>query len=140
MNRYVYSVRSDFKKLSDGIRVYVPSNDVTLNVRGILTGTCDTPARCECLNFVNFNGTHGCSFCLCESESVLLNTQGHRVQAFPYRNDIVLRTSKNTETFAYTATEDNPVMGVKGHSAFSKLMPDFIQGMALDRMHGVEVS
>ena len=82
-------------------------------------------------NFVNFNGTYGCSFCLCESKSIFLDTQGRRVQAVPYRNEIELRTLDNTRTFSRTATEDNPVMGVNGHSAFSKLIPDFIQGMVL---------
>lgn len=29
-------------------------------------------------------------------------------------------------------------MGVKGYSAFSKIMPDFIKGMAIDHMHCVD--
>lgn len=36
------------------------------------------------------------------------------------------------------AESDKPVMGVKGPTALSKLMPDFIKGIAIDRMHGVE--
>lgn len=31
-----------------------------------------------------------------------------------------------------------PVRGVKGHSIFSKIMPDFIKGICIDRMHGVD--
>ena len=50
MNRFVYSLCSDLKKLSNGIQVYVPSNDVILNVRVLLARTSDTPARSECLN------------------------------------------------------------------------------------------
>ena len=138
MNRFFHSLRSDLQKLSNGIRIFVPSLDETLNVRGVLlTGTCDTPARCECLNFTNFNGKYGCSFCLIEGVNVPLEPKGH-VFAFPYQNELSIRTSENTQRFAPTASADNPVMGVKGPTVFSQLMPDLILGMGLDRMHGVE--
>ena len=138
MNRFFYSIRSDLQKLSNGIRMFVPSIHETLNVRGVLlTGTCDTPARCECLNFTNFNGKYGCSFCLTEGVNIPLEPQGH-VLAFPYQNELSLRTSENTQRFATTASADEPVMGVKGPTVLSQLMPDLIQGMGLDRMHGVE--
>lgn len=40
--------------------------------------------------------------------------------------------------YADRASPDNPVMDVKGHSAFSKLIPDFIKGVGIDRMHCVD--
>jgi len=29
---------------------------------------------------------------------------------------------------------NDPVMSIKGHTVFSKLMPDFIEGIEIDRM------
>lgn len=86
---------------------------------------------------MSFNGKYGCSYRLCEGKSVTLETQ-NRVYTFPYTNNIILRTAENTKEYARTATVDNPVMGVKGISVLSQLMPDFISGMGLDRMHCVD--
>ena len=93
MNRFFYSFRSDLEKLSNVVQIFIPSINETINVRAVLiAGTCDTPARCECLNLTNFNGRYGCSFCLIEGVSVSLQLQGH-IHAFPYENKLTLRTS-----------------------------------------------
>lgn len=39
---------------------------------------------------------------------------------------------------AEEATPDQPQLGVNGHTALSKLMPDFMRGMCIDRMHAVD--
>ena len=138
MNKFFNCIREELDKLGQGIQVVLPYNG-SINFRGLLlTGTCDTPARCECLNFLYFNGHYGCSFCLCQGESVPIENQNH-VFAFPYSNDVTLRTAQNTQEYARTITvNENPVMGVKGLSVLSQFMPDFIKGTGLDRMHGVE--
>lgn len=94
MNSFLYSMRSDLKKLADGIKIHVPSNDITINVKGILLmGTCDLVARCQCINFIQFNGDYGCSVCLCKGKNVPILPNGH-VHVYPYENERVLRTSE----------------------------------------------
>ena len=138
MNRFFNSLRSDLEKLLNGFQIFVPSIDEIIIVRAVLiAGTCDTPARCECLNLTNFNGRYGCSFCLIEGVTVPLQPQGH-VHAFPYENKLTLRTSQDSQTFAYRTAGNEPVMGVKGPTVRSQLMPDFILGMGLVRMHSVD--
>ena len=139
MNRFFYAMRADLKKLAGGIKIHVPSNDITINVRGILLmGTCDLVARCQCINFIQFNGDYGCSVCLCKGTSVPVFPNGH-VHVYPYENELELRTSEESIRYSELVAEHNkPVMGVKGPTALSKLMPDFIRGIAIDRMHGVE--
>ncbi|KAK0077664.1 hypothetical protein PV326_009897 [Microctonus aethiopoides] len=107
-------------------------------VKGImLMGTCDLPAKCQCLNFKQFNSDYGCPSCLYRDERVQTGPRNY-VHVCLYENDIQLRISENTIAYADEATLNESVMGVKGYCALSKLVPDFIKGMAIDRMHGVD--
>lgn len=141
MNRFLYSVRDDLASLWVGLNMYVSDGNM-INVRAILLmGTCDLPEKSECLNFIQFNGNYGCPSRLLPGECVLVNpedaTEGH-VHVYLRCNELQPRTVENCIEYANRATIDIPYMGVKGGSALSKLMPDYIRGMAIDRMHGVD--
>lgn len=125
------------QEIAEGIQIRLPNNNHII-VKGIvLMGTCDLPAKSECLNFIQFNGNYGCNICLCKGESTEIGSRSH-VHVFPFENEISLRTSQQSIEFANRATSDKPFMGVKGHTIMSKIMPDFINGMAIDRMHCVD--
>jgi len=62
---------------------------------------------------------------------------GH-VYAFRYEENPHLRTLNETIEYGRRGNSGPPVMGVKGSNAFSKIMPDFVRGMAIDRMRGIE--
>ena len=116
----------------------LPDN-TTIIVKGVvLMAVCDLPAKCECLNFTQYNGFYGCPSCLCRGNTFRLETCGSNVHVYPYTDNCILRTSQQSVEFAATATPDRPVMGVKGSSILSRIMPDFVKGMGIDRMHGAD--
>jgi len=54
------------KEIAKGIEIKVPNNNYTIVKDVLLIETCDLPAKCECLNFIQFNGCH---LCLCKDEN-----------------------------------------------------------------------
>lgn len=136
-NSFVYKFRSQFEKIAEGLDIHLRENQ-TIRVRGILLmGTCDMQAKSLFLNMTQYNGLHGCPACYCPGESVAINLTSH-VYAYQYEPNPQLRTLQECEAYANTATPDVPIMGIKGPNAFSRIMPDYIRGMAIDRMHGIE--
>ncbi|XP_026475923.1 uncharacterized protein LOC113381164, partial [Ctenocephalides felis] len=138
MNYFFHVFYDDLKKFVNGIEVYIPCRRINITVKGILLlGTCDLPARSDCLNFVQYNGYYGCSYCFCPGMNFTLETGGN-VHVYPYTNNIEKRTLQNCRSFADNASRDAPIMGIKGPTALSLIMPDYVMGMAIDRMHCVE--
>lgn len=115
----------------------MPAGDIIV-VRGVmLIGTCDLPAKCECLNFIQFNGRYGCPDCFFSGTSI--RTGPHSaLQVYPYIEDIEERRTERCIEHADQARPGAPVFGVKGPTALSRLMPDFIKGMSIDRMHALD--
>ncbi|CAG5102758.1 Protein of unknown function, partial [Cotesia congregata] len=102
----------------------------------LISGTADTPAKSDFLNFKKFNGAFGCMTCCTERENV--ETEHGSTHVYPYEEQVVMRTSANCIKWSQTATEENPLFGVKGPTALANYMPDFIGGLAIDRMHCVD--
>ena len=135
MNTFFYKFREELQEIFDGVQVLLHDN-TAITVRGVLLmGVCDLPAKYECLNFIQYNGDHGCAACLLKGETVTLESGG-KVHVYPYTDELTLRTTQESIAHANRATPNNPVFGVKGPTMFSRLMPDFIRGMGIDRMHG----
>ena len=112
MNRFLYAMRADLKKLAGGIKIHVPLNDITINARGILSmGTCDLVARCQCMTFIQFNGDYGCSVCLCKGTSVPVFTNG-QVHVHPYENETELGTSEESIKYSELVAEHSVEGGV----------------------------
>ncbi|XP_026828515.1 uncharacterized protein LOC113562671 [Ooceraea biroi] len=101
-------------------------------------GTVHLPAKSDFLNFIQFNGDYGCPSCYCKGENIAIIPRGS-VHVYRYENELQLRSLNESIEYTNRASPDNPVMGIKGHTAFSKIMPDFIEGVAIDRiMHCVD--
>lgn len=60
------------------------------------------------------------------------------IHIYPYVNNVIFRTSQECINWANEATPENPIMGIRGSTMFSVLMPNFIKGMGIDRMHAVD--
>lgn len=131
------SLTSSLTKMKQGIPVKL-STEETISVQGILLfGTCDLPAKADCLNLMHHNGEYGCPVCTLASENH--ETAAGHTRIFRYSNELPLRTSDDHETFGIEALESNQaVMGVKGPTLLSKLMPDVMKGSAIDKMHCVD--
>nr|XP_012234439.1 PREDICTED: uncharacterized protein LOC105679152 [Linepithema humile] len=139
-NSFIYKFREALEEISKGIEIEVKRyNNIELKtIRGVLLmGTADLPAKSDFLNFVQFNGDYGCPSCYCKGENVSLIPKGS-VHVYRYKNELKLRSLNECIEYANRASLDNPVMGIKGHTAFSKLMPDFIEGVGIDRIHCVD--
>lgn len=137
MNTFLYKFMKTFQEIVEGVQITLPDNNIIIVKGIILMGTCDLPAKCDCLNFIQFNDDYGCHSCLCKGEHIEIGPRSH-VHAYPFENELTLRTSQQSIEFANRAKSDTPFMGVKGHTVISKIMPDFINGMAIDRMHCVD--
>lgn len=136
-NFFFYKMRSVIENLYRGIQVNLPNGNVIL-VRGIiLMGTFDLPAKSDVLNFVQFNGKYGCPVCFIPGVSTRTGPRSS-LQTYPYVNEIVERTSQLCIAYAEEARPGVPAFSVKGHTALSRIMPNFIKGMAIDRTHALD--
>lgn len=136
-NLFMSKFQNQINELAEGIEVTLPNRVGSIKVRGILiSGTADTPAKSDFLNFKKFNGTFGCMSCCIEGENI--ETENGSTHVYRYDEQMVMRTSANCINWAQTASEDNPIFGVKGPTALANYMPDFIGGLAIDRMHCVD--
>lgn len=131
------SLTSSLTKMKRGIPVKLPS-EAQIFVQGILLyGTCDLPAKADCLNLMHHNSKYGCPVCLCTSKNA--TTADGTTRIFRYSQEISPRTSDDHETFGNEAIQSNQaVMGVKRPTLLSKLMPDVMKGSAIDKMHCVD--
>lgn len=136
-NAFFYAYRDVFKKLYTGVKFTLPrGNEITLKAI-LLMGVCDLSAKTDCLNFVNFNAKYGCPVCYTEGEILQIGARSH-LRVYPYCDNLRLKTSEECERLALQATPDSPQFGIRGSTALSKLMPDFMNRMCIDRMHAVD--
>lgn len=129
-------MRTVIEALFRAIEVTLRAGNIITVREVILLGTCGVPAKSECLNFVQFNGRYGCPVYLTPGESTRTGPRSF-VQTYPYVEEIIERTSPLCITYADEARPGAPVFGVKGETGLSQLMPDFVKGMAIDRMHAL---
>lgn len=138
-NNFVYKFRAQFATLANQgtpITLSNPAREVIVR-RILMKGTCDLPAKAQFLNVTQFNGDYGCPACYCKGQNIA-TASGGSVHVYPFQEVIQMRTTEEAIVLGNTATPDNPVMGVKGPTAFSKIMPNFIKRMGIDKMHGIE--
>lgn len=106
----------------------------------------DDPARCMFQNMVQFNGFHGCPYCLTPGETVKTSERGH-THAYPFNKNEPhghheIRTQESMVehgTIAEKSKQDGKAVnkyGVKGLSWFHFLPKfDIVRGVAVDYMH-----
>ncbi|XP_066584839.1 uncharacterized protein [Prorops nasuta] len=134
-NLFMLQFKDELLKIAEGVKVTIHEN-IEIIVKGILLfGTADTPAKSEFLNFTQFNGAYGCSTCFIKGENI--KTLKGSVHVYTYLENMSMRTLENCVKWANTA-DNNPMMGIKGPSTLSILMPDYVKGAAIDRMHAIE--
>lgn len=69
-------------------------------------GVCDLPAKCDSLNFVQFNGFYGCPVCFIQGEiTEIAPNAGRRISRYPFTENLILRTAERCEL---QATTDDP--------------------------------
>lgn len=135
MNIFLRQLREELQQLADDINVILPHHQ-TVTIRGLLLcGVCDIPAKHDSLNLFYFNEDSSCCVSSNEGQGMCLNPGHLQVDRYGNAN---LRTSANTIADAENARVNEPSHGVKGLTVFSNLIPDFMTGMAIDRMHGLE--
>lgn len=125
----------DLQALANGVKLEaknVGEKEVKLI---IISATGDTPARGMMLNMCQFNGANSCQCCE-QSGEPRPNCPG--VRLFPYKpSEMKPRTVASMEACGKKGTESKPCLGAKGPTVLSKIMPDFVNGMAIDPMHHI---
>jgi hypothetical protein len=117
---------------------------VTYKIR-VLIVTTDTVARPLLLNTTQFNGQHGCNFCLHPGERISKGTKGGGARVYPEpdpddENPIIFPT-RSLEQHLHdlkSATEKTPVNGIFGPTPLRNLYNfDFVKAFVPEYMHSV---
>ncbi|KAK0167751.1 hypothetical protein PV327_001615 [Microctonus hyperodae] len=136
MNRFLYIFRDEINGIARVIEITLPNN-TKMTIQGEIL-TCDSTAKNQYLNFIQFNGDYGCRVCLCKCERMAVPSNG-LVHVYRYSNEIILRTLDQSREFAANAeNSEHPIMGVNGYTVLSTLMPNSVDTMSIDRMHGCD--
>lgn len=135
VNLLLSAAFSDLQVLANGVKLEaknIGQKEVKLS---IINATGDTPARSLLLNMCQFNGANSCQCCEQPGEP-RPNCPG--VRYFPYRpSEMKPRTVGSMEACGMKGTERKPYLGAKGPTILSKIMPDFVDGVAIDPMHQI---
>ena len=113
----------------------------------LLSGIFDAPAKSLFQNINQFNGKHGCSYCIEPGQTCKTSIKGH-THIFPFNfkhksGHDALRTHNDTFRNAKKAQDEfkstgqvSPVCGIKGLS-WALVIPrfDIIHGIGLDYLH-----
>jgi len=143
-----------------GIPIAIKETNSTINIRGLLlNGQADAPCRAMLISCMQYNSSQGCSFCL-QTAKKASDYYNHLFSEYPelakknkdkpvagtdknylvyyYEENVPLRTSAGTIADAEKAEKNKtPVNGVKGKSILSTLVPQYIESLSHDVMHGV---
>ena len=130
-NLFVSTFENDFERLYQGVNFNISKEESEVKVRGmVISGTCDLPAKALFLNIQNYNGKFGCPNCEIKTQQV------ENVQVYPFPDDSNLRTTETTKNYARQAIDRGEhVHGVKGPSALSLVVYDYMNTTGIDEMH-----
>ncbi|KAE8743371.1 hypothetical protein FOCC_FOCC011023 [Frankliniella occidentalis] len=121
--------------LANGVKLEAKDiGEVKVSIR-VVAATGDTPARSLMLNMCQFNGANSCQCCEQPGEP---RPDCPGVRYFPYKpHQMALRTVDSMNASGAIGTEKKPNLGVKGPTVLSKIMPNFVDGMAIDPQHHI---
>ncbi|KAK3922756.1 UDP-N-acetylmuramoyl-L-alanyl-D-glutamate--2,6-diaminopimelate ligase [Frankliniella fusca] len=132
-NLVLNSIQPELEVLSGGVSFDVHGGSSKSVEITVVNGTADLPARSLMLNMKESNGANSCQRCVEEGEP-RVNFPG--VRLFPYSAVMVPRTHENLKDCGKQANKaGKAVLGVKGTTTLSKIVPDTIRGTAIDPMH-----
>lgn len=128
---------------NEGLNITLPGQVINVKCRA-LAAVGDLPAKAAFVRLIQYNGGYSCFNCLSSGarygqNAVIKNT----IQVFPYERRFQLRTSADMIDFAQQALaarevdQEATVYGVKGPSQLSVCLPDLIDCLGIDVMHGV---
>ncbi len=140
MNMYLKPFVEELKCLRiDGVKWKDGAGCERVTRSALTLCVCDSVARPLVQNFKQFNGSHGCSFCL--HEGTMVKKGRGSVRVYPAQDPMPqMRTCTATLQHAELALANKkPHFGVKGPSILAELMPQFdiINGYSPDWMHSV---
>lgn len=116
----------------DHFDVTIQTSDGRKNLKAkLLLGVFDLPAKAMALNVIQFNGKHGCSYCLDEGIHV-----SHRRLYLPSDTHRPRKMESMKEWATQAERLKKPVFGVKGHSVLTPYI-NLISSVPVDYMHAV---
>lgn len=132
-------VKPDMKVILEPILEKIDNLDISIKLpegtkhlkAKLLLGVFDLPAKAMALNFIQFNGKHGCAYCLDEG-----TYSNHRRLYLPSDTHDP-RKKRDLHKWAKKAERKKiPVFGVKGTSILSPYI-NIIKDVPVDYMHAV---
>lgn len=135
INILMSAVFPDLQNLANGLKVEVKNIGQKEVKLFIINATGDLPARSMMLNMVQFNGANSCQCC---EQPGVSRPDCPGVRYFPYRpSEMKPRTAESMQACGMKGTEEKPYLGVKGTTILSKIMSNFVFGVAIDPMHQI---
>ena len=137
----------ELRQLEEGVN-FVDHNGEDFKCQaGLLTCTCDLPAKALVANSIQFNGRFGCWHCLQKGQN-FRTTSGGNCHVFPYNDDEpsgpkrtiedIERDVKQVMDKIQQGQKDYVTNGIKGPSWLMYLSWfDFANGFVIDYMHGI---
>lgn len=140
INGFLRSTTSELKVLSSDGFFWEKEGQMIKSTVHLISVCVDSVARAMVQNFTQFNGSHGCPWCLSEGKQ-MKTTGGGTVRVYPYEDRLILRTKQNVHQHATAAIQNGvTVMGVNGPSILSSLPHfDIAQGLVYDSLHGQDL-
>lgn len=139
VNMFLQPIYNQLATLRRGVECDIPGKQEKQIVKAfLLCGTCDTPARADFFNHTRFNGHYGCLRCVSKGYNVGDNGGPKNTHIYPYEGALVNRSHEAQIQYGVAAARlAHPVVGVKGPTIFSHLMPDVVRGTSIDVMYCV---
>lgn len=142
VNLFLIPLRDQmFQFSNEGVDFELP-NGVNIRFKAcILCAVGDLPAKAIFMRFIQYNGLYCCMHCMSSGGRFAVGRA--TVQVFPYTQNLELRSMEEWNNFARLAViarradPEANVYGVKGPSLLTALIPDMINSIGIDVMHGV---
>ncbi|KAK3933183.1 Replicase polyprotein 1a [Frankliniella fusca] len=130
---------------TNGARMELPNGESFTMRAKLLGGTADMPAKSLFMRFIQFNGAFSCFYCMSQGARYGLGNENNTtVQVFPYKRNFELRNDDDIPDYAEQAIAARQVdvdasvcvYGIKGPSLLYAMLPNLINCMAIDILHG----
>lgn len=134
-NLFLQKPKEELKRLRDGIEVELSTGEVKTVKAKTIGGTCDMGAKPPLLNMKQWNGSHGCPFCLQKGEY----SDVSKTWVYPYQEGVPLRTDEDSILHALRAYLENKKdeFGVTGLTIMSQIVDAHITGTVVELMHNM---
>lgn len=134
-NLFLQKPKEELNQLQQGIEVELHNGEVKTARSKSIGGSCDMGAKPPLLKVKQWNGSHGCPFCLQQGEY----SKESKTWVYPYEEGVQLRTNEETAAHALKTWVDKTKeeFGVTGLTIMSQIVDSHITGTAVDLMHNM---